>query len=105
MLDLVSNGDALKRDASLVAPGGKLVSTINSADEGWFREHAITATNVVMSKTPQSSAQSLDELARLIIAGKLVVKVAAERPLDDAPAVLDEVKAGRLTGKIVLHVG
>ena len=104
MLDLVSSGDALKKNVSLCAPGGKLVTTIHAADEAWFRRHDVDAVNMVMSQTSASSPEGLDTLAKLVLAGKLRVRVAAERPLREAAAVLDEVQAGKAHGKIVLRI-
>jgi len=104
VLDLVSDGDALKENAPLLRRGGKLVSTIHVADEQWFRAHDIVATNIVMSETPQSSPEGLTELAKLVADGIVNVGVSGERPLADAPALLDEMQAGTRPGKFVLRV-
>jgi NADPH:quinone reductase-like Zn-dependent oxidoreductase len=104
VLDLVSDGETLKKNVALVKKGGKLVTTIHVADEAWFRERGADATNVTMFQTPQSSPQGLDELAGMVARGELTVEVAAEKPLDEAPRVLEEVKSGKLKGKIELAV-
>ncbi|MBC5801298.1 MAG: NADP-dependent oxidoreductase [Candidatus Eremiobacteraeota bacterium] len=104
VFDLVNDGETLKKNAPLVKKGGRLVTTIHVADEPWFRDHDIQATNVVMYETPQSTPQGLDELARMVVDRTLSVEVATEKPLDEAPEVLDEVKAGKLQGKVVLRV-
>jgi NADPH:quinone reductase-like Zn-dependent oxidoreductase len=103
VLDLVSDGDALKRQAPLVKRGGKLVTTIHDADEAWFAERGVGAINIVMNETPQSSPAGLDELAGLVLEGTLTVRIASERPLADANAVLDGMKAGRISGKVILR--
>jgi NADPH2:quinone reductase len=104
VLDVVSDADALKANAALVRPGGKLVTTVHDADETWFAERGITATNVVMNKTPQSSQRGLDELARLVTSGVVSIDAPTERPLRDAGVVLDGLKAHQLAGKFVLRV-
>ena len=103
VLDLVSDGDALKAFAPLVKRGGLLVTTIHVADEPWFEQHGILAINIVLDQTPQSSPASLDEVAGMVRAGSLVVTVGSERPLDDANAVLDGIKSGDIQGKVILR--
>jgi NADPH:quinone reductase-like Zn-dependent oxidoreductase len=104
VLDLVSDGETLKKDAPLLKKDGLLVTTIHVADVDWFRAHGITATNLGLAETPQSSPQGLDELAQLVAERKLVVEVATEKPLAEAVGALEGVKAGKLSGKVVLKV-
>ncbi len=104
VFDLVSDGETLKKNVSLVKKGGKLVTTIHVADEQWFRERDIEASNVVMYQTPQSSPQGLDELARMVIDRTLSVEVATQKPLAEAPQVLDDIKSHNIEGKVVLRV-
>ena len=52
VLDLVNGSDAIRRDAELLKSGGRLVSTIYAADEGWFAERQITAHNIASSANP-----------------------------------------------------
>jgi NADPH:quinone reductase-like Zn-dependent oxidoreductase len=101
--DLVSGGDELKRNAPLSTSGGILVTTIHDADVPWFRQLNICAINITMSKTPQSSPAALDDIAHMVANGTLLVEIASERPLDEANAVLDEIKAGVITGKVILR--
>ena len=103
VLDLVSDGETLKRNAPLLKGGGVLVTTIHAADEAWFRERKIRAINIVMNQTPQSSPAGLDQIAQMVVDGTLVVKVASERPLSDANAVLDGIKSGTIAGKVILR--
>jgi NADPH:quinone reductase-like Zn-dependent oxidoreductase len=104
VLDLVSDGDTLQKNVALVQKGGKLVTTIHVADEKWFRERDVEATNISMFETPQSSPEGLDRIAKMVADGTLKVDVAAVEPLDEAPSVLDDVKSGKLKGKIDLQV-
>ena len=103
VLDLVSDRDTLKRNAPLVEGGGILVTTIHTADEAWFRARDIRAVNIVMNETPQSSPAGLDEVARMVADGTLVVTVASERPLSEVNAVLDGIKSGAIAGKVILR--
>ncbi|MDQ2908443.1 MAG: NADP-dependent oxidoreductase [Candidatus Eremiobacteraeota bacterium] len=103
VFDLVSDGETLKKNVPLVKKGGKLVTTIHVADEKWFADQGITATNVVMYETPQSSPQGLDELAKMVVDRALQVEVTTEKPLAQAVSVLDDVKSGKLHGKAVLR--
>ncbi len=52
VLDLVSGRDAIGRDAEVIRPGGRLVSTLFAADEGWFAARQITAHNHASSSNP-----------------------------------------------------
>ena len=103
VLDMVSDGNALKRNAPLMKPGGTLVTTIHVADEAWFEQLGIRAINISMAATPQSSPAGLDELARLVEDGRLIVKIGSERPLDEANTVLDGIKSGSIHGKVILR--
>jgi NADPH:quinone reductase-like Zn-dependent oxidoreductase len=104
VLDLVNDGETLKKNVGLLRGGGKLVTTIHVADVQWFATCGIEATNIVMNETPQSSPEGLDQLARMVADGILTVDVAAEEPLDEAPRALDDVKSGKLKGKVDLRV-
>jgi NADPH:quinone reductase-like Zn-dependent oxidoreductase len=103
VLDLVSDAAALKRNAPLIKPGGTLVTTIHDADEAWFGKRDVRAININMAATPQSSPEGLDELARLLEDGRLVITIASERPLEEANAVLDGIKSGSIHGKVILR--
>jgi NADPH:quinone reductase-like Zn-dependent oxidoreductase len=105
ILDLVSDGGTLKMNAPLLRRGGNLVTTIHVADVEWFSERGIVATNIVMNETPQSSSQTLTELANLVTEGFVKVDIAGERSLDQAASLLDEISAGKSPGKFVLRVG
>ena len=46
VLDLVNGADVIRRDAGILKPGGGLVSTRYAADEEWFAERRIIASNI-----------------------------------------------------------
>jgi NADPH:quinone reductase-like Zn-dependent oxidoreductase len=103
-LDLVSDRDAVKRLAEIVRPGGRVVSALRAADEAWFAQRRIVASNIVMSNTPQSSPAGLRELAGYVTSGVASIHIEATRPLEDAGDVLDAIKDRRIRGKVVLDL-
>jgi NADPH2:quinone reductase len=104
VLDLVSDAGKLKENAILVRPGGGLVTTIHVADGAWFSERGITATNIVLMDTPEYGVRGLDELAKMVVNGSLVVPVAGEKNLAEASELLDGMRAGQVSGKYVLRI-
>jgi NADPH:quinone reductase-like Zn-dependent oxidoreductase len=104
VLDLISDADHLKKYVSWTKKGGKLVSTIHTADEAWFKEQGMEATNITMLETPQSTPQGLGYVAQLVAKGDLRIDVAAEKPFEDGSSALNDVKAGKAPGKVVLRV-
>jgi len=106
VLDLVSTDkDANGKFADVLRAGGKLVTTNHVADEDFFKQRGLSAVNVVMNQTPQSSPEGLTQLAQMVAAGKLKLNIAGEKPFTEAPDVLDQGKAGKLHGKFVLQIG
>ncbi len=103
VLDLVSDGETLKRYNTVLRPGGNLVTTIHDADVEWFAARDRVAANITMAQTPQSSPRGLDIVARFVADGTVKVEY-SKRPLDEAPQILDDLAAGRAGGKIVLRV-
>jgi NADPH:quinone reductase-like Zn-dependent oxidoreductase len=105
VIDLVNDAVAIKRVAELVRKGGRVVSPVRSIDdEAWFAERGITASNLAMGQTPQSSRESLEELVALIQAGTLAVEVQSAYPFAEAGSVLAALKSGKISGNIVLNV-
>jgi len=104
VLDLVSDAEAVKKNADVLVAGGRLVTTIHVADEAWFTARGLRAYNIVMNRTPQSSPDGLETVARLVLDGTLTVRIAQVAPLADAPQVLEAVKAGKVRGKALLRV-
>jgi NADPH:quinone reductase-like Zn-dependent oxidoreductase len=105
VFDLVSGPDDIRRLTEVLRPGGRVVSGIYAADEAWFGERGYTASNISRTHSPESSAAGLAELIELIDSGALRIRLQAQRSLTEATAVLDEIKAGALTGNVALTVG
>jgi NADPH:quinone reductase-like Zn-dependent oxidoreductase len=104
VLDLVDDAEAMKAMADVLHGGGRIVSTIHSADVEWFAQRKVAAQNLALTQTPQSSHAGLRSLLELVEQGRVRVMIAGERALADAPSVLDESKSGSVDGKLVLTV-
>jgi NADPH:quinone reductase-like Zn-dependent oxidoreductase len=104
VLDLVSGPDAIGRDAEVIRPGGRLVSTIFAADEGWFAERQITARNSASSANPLISPQGLATVAQMLADGAITARIRSTVALDAAGHVLDELRSGGLRGKAVIRL-
>ncbi len=104
VLDLVSGPDVIRRDAEVIRPGGRLVSTIFAADEGWFAERQITAYNHASSANPLISPQGLTTVAQMLADGTITARIRSTVDLDAAGQVLDELRRGGLRGKAVIRL-
>jgi len=104
VLDLVDDSDAIKKMAAVVRPGGRLVSTIYSADVAWFAERMIDAKNIVAFESPPASHADLRLLLELVEQQRMRVLIAKEYPLSEALDALEESKRGAVTGKLVITV-
>jgi NADPH:quinone reductase len=104
VLDLVSGPDAIRRDAEVIRPGGRLVSTIFAADEGWFAERRISAHNHASSANPLISPQGLTTVAQMLADGTITARIRTTVDLDAAGRVLDELRRGGLHGKAVIRL-
>ena len=104
VLDLVNGSDAIRRDAEILKRGGRLVSTVHAANEGWFAERQITAHNLSPSANPSLTADGLREIARMLADGKITARIRATVDLDDAGQILDSLRKGGLRGKAVIRL-
>ena len=104
VLDLVSGPDVIRRDAEVIRPGGRLVSTIFAADEGWFADRKITAHNHSSSANPLISPQGLTTVAQMLADGTITTRIQSTVDLDAAGQVLDELRSGGLRGKAVIRL-
>jgi NADPH:quinone reductase-like Zn-dependent oxidoreductase len=104
VLDLVNGPDAIRRDAEVIRPGGRLVSAIFAADEGWFADRQITAHNHSSSANPLISPQGLSTVAQMLADGTITAQIRSAVDLDAAGQVLDELRQGGLRGKAVIRL-
>jgi NADPH:quinone reductase-like Zn-dependent oxidoreductase len=104
VLDLVDNADAIKRIADIMSAEGLIVSTIGAADTNWFAQRKLSATNISMANTPQSSHAGLRQLLELLQSGTISVRIVAEWPLSETAEALAQSQAGSVDGKLVITV-
>src|SRR5918998_137489 len=100
IIDLVSDPEALVRMVGLVKEGGRIASSVFAADVESFALLGIRATNVGM----RPGAERLEELARLVDAGEIGVRLERASPIEGAGEALEESRTGHVRGKIVLLV-
>ena len=104
VLDLVNGPAAIRRDADVIRPAGRLVSTIFAADEGWFAQRQITARNHASSANPLISPQGLVTVGQMLADGTITARIRSTADLDAAGQILDELRHGRLRGKAVIRL-
>jgi NADPH:quinone reductase len=104
VLDLVSSADAIKRDAEVIRPGGRLVSTIFAADEGWFAKRQITAHNHSSSANPLISPEGLTAVGQMLADGTITARIGTTVDLEAAGQVLEELRHGGLHGKAIIRL-
>jgi NADPH:quinone reductase-like Zn-dependent oxidoreductase len=104
VLDLVSGPDAIRRDAEILKPGGRLVSTIFAADEEWFAQHQVTARNSASGANPLISPQGLTTVAGMLADGTITARIRLTVELEDAGQILDKLRTGGLRGKAVIRL-
>jgi NADPH:quinone reductase-like Zn-dependent oxidoreductase len=104
VLDNVHDHVATRREAELLGPGRRLVSTVHAADESWFAEHQITAHNISGPANPFASPAGLAELAALVADGTIETRIRVVVPLDEALQVLDRLRQGGLSGKVLIQI-
>jgi NADPH:quinone reductase-like Zn-dependent oxidoreductase len=104
VLDLISGPDAIRRDAEVIRHGGRLVSTIFAADEGWFAERQITAHNHASNENPLISPQGLATVAQMLADGTITARIRSTVELAAAGQVLDDLRRGGLRGKAVIRL-
>ena len=100
IIDVASDREALGHIAGLVKKGGRVASSVYAADAVGLTGRDIRAANVSM----QPDARRLRELARLVDAGEISVRLARAFPLERAPEALEESRLGHVRGKLVLLV-
>jgi NADPH:quinone reductase-like Zn-dependent oxidoreductase len=104
VLDLVNGSAAIRGDAEILKPGGRLVSTLHAADEGWFAQRHITAHNISSTTNPLSSPQGLSEVAGMLADGTITARITSTIELDGAGPLLDTLRQAGLRGKAVIRL-
>ena len=100
VIDVVSGGAQLQHIASVLRPGGRLVSSIHAADEAVLSARGLSGANIdVLGATG-----GLEDITRFVDKDEMRIPLQRTYPLRDAAEALAAVKAGRLRGRIVLTV-
>jgi NADPH:quinone reductase-like Zn-dependent oxidoreductase len=105
VLHAASESDDVTGFAEIVRPGGRVLSVVRAVhDRDWFAQRNIVAENYFMRQTPTFGAAGLIAVAAMIEERALTVRLETVKPLAEGGLVLEEFKAGRLSGKVVLAV-
>ncbi|RTQ47814.1 NADP-dependent oxidoreductase [Hymenobacter gummosus] len=99
VLDTVG-GPNLVRSASVLKPGGQLVSILGMTPEATAQAEERGATTAAF--LVESSGRQMQELAARLADGRLRAHVSATRPFAELPAALGLVETGRTQGKVVV---
>lgn len=99
VIDLVSNTAALNALASLVRPGGAVLTTVFSADEKALQARGLTGGNFEV----RANSSLLERLADAVEAGKLTVPIDNTITLPEAPAAIARSRQGHSKGKTVIR--
>jgi NADPH:quinone reductase-like Zn-dependent oxidoreductase len=97
--DLIA-GETQKRSFAVLKDGGAMVSTLQKPDEALATKHNIRAMHYMA--TP--NAGQLEEIARLIDAGKVKVVIDAIYPLEQAAKAHQHMEHDHIHGKVVLKI-
>jgi NADPH:quinone reductase-like Zn-dependent oxidoreductase len=103
VLDVVNGADTIKRDADILHWGGRLVSTLYAADLGWFGQRRIAAHNIASVKNRFASRPGLNDLGRFLEEGAISARITITEPLENAEALLDQLRQGAVRGKAVIR--
>ncbi len=101
LIDLVSrDAESLGRNATILKRGGRVATTMNTADPEVLEGLGVEGTNVngAMISTPAD----LDALAELVTTGQLTVPIAHIFALEEAPQAFERLQSGEVQGKLVL---
>jgi NADPH:quinone reductase-like Zn-dependent oxidoreductase len=102
LIDLVNRPETFAPYAELVAPGGRVASSLGAADLEQLAARGVTAANVVADV----NAERLARLADLVASGKLRPPVERTLRLDavEVKDALQVMASGRARGKNVISV-
>lgn len=100
LLDLMSDREHFLQATGRVRKGGPALSTIGAAGSGGPTDRGVATRNVNLEPT----TALLERLAEEVVHGTLLVPVERTVSLAEAPAALEELRAGRGVGKTVIRV-
>jgi len=100
IIDLVTPPDGIAALTGLVRPGGTMLSTIGALDPDALAAREIRGVN--LRNAP--SGRLLRNLADMVDGDRLRIRIQAQVPLSDAPAVLKEIRSRPARGKTVFTI-
>jgi D-arabinose 1-dehydrogenase-like Zn-dependent alcohol dehydrogenase len=80
-----------------ISPGGE------AADEQWFTERRITASNIATLTNPLSSPQGLTKVARMLADGTITARIQSVIQPDQIGEMREKLRDGSLHGKAVIR--
>jgi NADPH:quinone reductase-like Zn-dependent oxidoreductase len=93
-------GDTLARSYDVVRKGGIIVSITGQPDPAELEKHGIRGTEF----SAHPDAKVLEELAKLIDAGRITPIVSAVMPLVEVAKAHQQIASRHTRGKVVLRV-
>lgn len=99
VLDTIG-GEVQDKSWKTIKPGGRLLSIVQTPDEAVAVSHGVTASFYFI----EPDRSQLEEMARLADAGKLVVNIDSEFPLNQIADAHERSESGRAQGKIIINV-
>lgn len=100
VIDLVSGPEQAEQVASLLKPGGVIVSSNTALDEAALREQGMRGRNMYADANPIV----LENLADAVRSGDLKVRIDHRASLSRCVAALERIRAGQSRGKTILEI-
>ncbi|WP_026313870.1 NADP-dependent oxidoreductase [Actinomadura flavalba] len=100
IIDLVTPAAGIEPYANLLRPGGTYLSTVFALNPDGLAARQVHGVNY----SNQATSRRLADLADLIDAGRLKIRIEHQVPLSDAPATLDAARDGDARGKTVFRI-
>jgi NADPH:quinone reductase-like Zn-dependent oxidoreductase len=100
VFDLIG-GETQERSWAVLQDGGTIISTVSVPSQDAARERGVSAANYMA----KPSGTQLEQIGRLINAGKVRPHVQATYALPEAGTALERLEQDHSRGKIVLQVG
>ena len=98
LLDVMSDRATFPRLVPLVRPGGRAATTVYAAAPDLVPPPGVEVVTIDL----QPSTRLLERLSEEFQSRRLPVPVGREIALEEAPKALDEIRAGRASGKTVI---
>lgn len=101
-IDLVGNGATLQLAIDVMVKGGKVIAVGLMGGEITIPTPLLPLSALTIEGSMVGSLQDMKDLLALVQEKHVPPPPVSTRPLDDAQAVLDDLRAGKITGRAVL---